>query len=67
MSDIQELFDRNPLDLTSEDLTELVTYFRAKRGQFLAGNLKAGSTKKPTEKQQAAIELGKSIGLELDL
>ena len=67
MSDVSDLFDRNPLDLTEDDIRTLVTHLRERRHQFTAGNLKAGSTKKPTEKQQKVLDDAKALGLDLDI
>jgi hypothetical protein len=67
VSDIQELFARDPLKLTKDDITEIVEKFRASRHQFNLGNLKAGSTKPPTEKQKKIDAVAKSFNFDLDL
>lgn len=42
MTDIAELFGRDPLTLTKPDLEEIVAYYREKRATFLsAGKVKA--------------------------
>lgn len=46
MTDITELFARDPLKLTKEDIVELVKVYREKRYQFNLGDKMAGSTKK---------------------
>ena len=46
MSDIQELFQKDPLQLTQEDLKEMVMYYRDRRNQFNLGDTQAGSAKK---------------------
>ena len=65
MSDIAELFARNPLQLTTTDLEEIVKKFRESRGQFVVGNMKAGSTKPLTEKQKITGGLATNFTLEL--
>lgn len=45
MTDIQTLFARDPLDLTDDDISEIVAEFRAKRHQFLAAPSKAKAAK----------------------
>lgn len=68
MSDLAELFARDPRDLTRDDIREIVAAFRERRHLFNKGNLKAGSTKPKTEKQKVAAELGKKLNLgDLDL
>ncbi len=57
MTDIARLMAEDPLNLTRDDLTQMVAYFRGTRKQFNLGNLKAGSTKPPTEKQKAVKDL----------
>ena len=37
MSDIQELFARDPLKLTKDDRSKIIAYFRENRAKFLAG------------------------------
>lgn len=37
MSDLQRIFDTDPLDLTSADLTAVVTAYRQQRAQFNLG------------------------------
>ena len=67
MSDIAELFARDPLELSKQDLGEIVTYYRQKRAQFNLGDKTAGSTKKmkaDTPKiKMSADELLKGLGL----
>lgn len=46
MTDIAELFARDPQNLTKQDIVELVTIYREKRYQFNLGDKTAGSTKK---------------------
>lgn len=46
MSDIAELFARDPLELTKADIGEIVSYYRTARAAFNLGEKSAGSTKK---------------------
>ena len=63
MSDLSELFQRDPLSLTRDDLTKIVTELRSRRAQFALGAQKAGSMKAPTAKQKAIAGLGISLDL----
>lgn len=65
MTDIAEIFARDPLTYTkSEDeLGQIIRYFREKRGQFNAGNMKAGSTKPVSEKQKAVLSIADKLDL----
>lgn len=65
MTDLQELFSRDPLSLTRDDLTVIIEEFRKSRHAFNMGNMKAGSTKPPTEKQKALTELSKNLGISI--
>lgn len=68
MTDIAELFQRDPLTYTKEggELRAIIEKMRQSRHQFNAGNLKAGSTKPLTEKQKSVQKLlGGSGGLDL--
>lgn len=67
MSDIAELFSRDPHDLSKDDISAIVEKFRASRGQFNLGNKMAGSTKPPTEKQKKLADLGDALNIKLDL
>lgn len=67
MSDIAELFARDPLGLSKQEIGEIVTYYRQKRAQFNLGDKTAGSTKKMKEEKPkikaSAEELLKGLGL----
>jgi hypothetical protein len=70
MTDIYELFARDPLQLTKEDISAIIQKFRESRKAFNLGNKKAGSTKPPTAKQKKHMELmdklkGKDIKINL--
>lgn len=61
--DIQEIFATDPLNLTKNDISTVVEYFRKSRGQFNLGNMKAGATNATAKKKQSAIaELDKLMG-----
>jgi hypothetical protein len=63
--DIAELFSRDPLLYTEDDLTHIVTEMRKSRASFNLGSVKAGSTKAPTAKQKALGELASSLKIEI--
>lgn len=65
MSDIAELFSRDPLSYTEEDLTVIVEEMRKSRKQFNLGNLKAGSTKPKTAKQKSLEALASDLDINL--
>lgn len=67
MSDIAELFARDPLKLSDQDLRTIIERFRAARGQFNLGNMKAGSTKPKTAKQQQTADVAAKLNFDLDL
>lgn len=48
MSDISELFSRDPSTLTRENIDELIKVYREARHQFVLGNAQAGATKRVT-------------------
>ena len=68
MSDLSELFSRDPLTFTKEggEVRQIIEAMRAKRKQFNLGNMKAGSTKPLSEKAKAVLSVKDSIG-DLDL
>lgn len=65
MADVAELFARDPLSLTEEDLTTIVEEMRKSRAAFNLGNLKAGSTKPKTEKQKKLSELANGLDISI--
>lgn len=71
MSDMLEIFSRDPLSYTKEggELRIIIEEMRKKRAQFNLGNISAGTTKPPTEKQKAALALADKLDLKggLDL
>lgn len=67
MSDIAELFARDPLKLSDQDLLSIIGRFRAARHQFNLGNKMAGSTKPKTEKQQKVADTAAKLNFDLEL
>jgi len=65
MSDLAELFARDPLKLTDDDITAIITEMRKSRHAFNAGNAKAGSTKPKTEKQKTIASLAEKMNINL--
>lgn len=61
--DMQELFSRDPLLLTREDITSIIEEMRKSRHAFNAGNMRAGSTKP----KSAAAKQVASLGLDLKI
>lgn len=60
-STIDELFDRNPLYLSDQNLDEIIVYLKDKLKDFtMTGNLTAGKMKKKTKVDK--IDLG-DLGL----
>lgn len=68
-TDFAELFARDPLSLTKDDISQIVAKFRESRKAFSLGNAKAGSTKAPTKKEKEVMALQKKLGdkLKFDL
>lgn len=62
MSDISLIFSTDPLKLTRDDITSIITEMRKKRAAFNLGNVKAGSMKPPTAKQKATNALVEKLG-----
>jgi len=69
MSDLSELFARDPLSFTKEggEVAAIIAEMRKKRAQFNLGNKTAGSTKPLTDKQKQVLSLGDTLKLDLDL
>lgn len=65
MSDLAELFARDPLNLSDADLDKMVEAYRENRKAFKLGNMQAG--KVPSPKQKAATDLASMLDLKLDL
>jgi hypothetical protein len=64
-TDIAELFARNPLELTKDDISTIITEMRKSRHAFNAGNMKAGSTKPLSEKQQQIASLASKLDISI--
>lgn len=64
MTDLAELFARDPLTYTKEggEVRQIIEEMRKKRAQFNLGNARAGSTKPPTEKQKELLSIREKIG-----
>lgn len=65
MTDIAELFARDPLDLSDQDIDAIIVKFREQRSQYNMGNAMAGSTKPKTAKQKQVADLASQINLDL--
>lgn len=65
MTDITELFARDPLDLSKQDIVAIVAKFRESRHAFNLGNKRAGSTKPPTEAAKKVNALKEKLGSDL--
>ena len=65
--EIHEIMAEDPLKMTQEDISEIIAEMRKSRKNFVAGNLRAGSTKPKTEKQKQAIDLAAKLDLKFDL
>jgi len=61
MTDITELFARDPLSLSKQDIGVIVAKFRESRKAFNLGNARAGSTKPLTAKQKATDALAAKL------
>lgn len=58
MSELSELFARDPLSLTKEDITQVIEQFRKMRGQFTTAAQTAKAAPKRTSKlAQASAQL----------
>ena len=51
--DPAKIFQTDPLNLTNEDIEQVIEVYRAKRNQFNLGDMKAGSLKKSVPKALA--------------
>ena len=65
--EIHEIMAEDPLKMTQEDISEIIAEMRKSRKNFVAGNLRAGSTKPKTEKQKQAVDLAAKLDLKFDL
>jgi hypothetical protein len=67
MTDIAELFARDPMALTKDNVTEIIQHYQKCRGQFNLGNMTAGSSKPKSTKTKQAEDLADSLQVKLDL
>jgi hypothetical protein len=65
MPDLAELFARDPLKLTKDDIRSIVEEMRKSRHAFNAGNANAGSTKPKTEKQKQIASLAEKLKIDI--
>jgi DNA invertase Pin-like site-specific DNA recombinase len=66
MSDINELFRKDPLSCSNQDIRTIVQVFREKRAQFVLGNKQAGKTSsKMTAKETEVSKLVDLSNLDL--
>lgn len=63
MTDIARLFAEDPLNLTKDNIDEIIAYYRTARNNFNLGEKAAGSTKKMKE---ASAPGAKVTTLDLD-
>jgi hypothetical protein len=68
MTDMTELFARDPLQHTRESIDEIITYYRGARAAFNLGEKSAGSTKKakaaplPKGEKLTSLDLNDLLG-----
>jgi hypothetical protein len=65
MSDLTELFSRDPLKLSKDDVKAIVLAYREKRRQFNLGGTLAGKAKVIPAKSQALMSAIKSDDLDI--
>lgn len=65
MTDLAELFARDPLQLTNDNIRSIIEEMRKSRHAFNAGNAKAGSTKPKTEKQKQVAEIATKLNISI--
>lgn len=63
MSDIAELFARDPLDLSEQDLNQIIARFREARASF--GNAPITSKTPPKPKQADVASLASKLEIKL--
>jgi len=65
MSELSELFDRDPLGLTDQDLSKIIARMREAQAQYELGvkSSVAPRVKKVTEKSAKTADLLKDLGL----
>ena len=57
MNDLNDLYARDPEQLTRADIAQLIVEYREAQAQFLLGLKQAGAAKKPKKTKTAQPEL----------
>ena len=65
MSDLTELFARDPLKYSKQDVQQIIAVYREKRKQFNAGGTLAGKAKPVSAKTKALTDVIKSDDLDV--
>lgn len=65
-TDIAELFSRDPLSHSKQDVNAIIAKFREMRGQYNLGAAMAGSTKPKSPRQKQVADLATKLKLDLD-
>lgn len=65
MSDLTELFARDPLKYSKQDIQSIIAAYREKRKQFNAGGNLAGKARVVTPKAKALLDVVKSDGVDI--
>lgn len=67
MSDINELFSRDPMKMTTEDIDKIIEEMRKKRHLFLAGPVKEKKAKAAPAPKTLTAKAASNLELDLDL
>lgn len=67
MTDLSELFSRDPLKYSKDDISAIIAKMRESRAQFNLGNMKAGTVKPKAPPKTAAGKAAAALDLKLDL
>lgn len=65
MSDLTELFSRDPLQYSKQDVQQIIAIYREKRKQFNAGGTLAGKARVVSPKAKALTEAIKTNDLDI--
>ena len=57
MNDLNDLFARDPEQLTKSDIAHIIAEYREAQAQFMLGLKQAGATKKPRKSKANQSEL----------
>ena len=63
-STVAELFARDPMSLSDQDIDKIVTHLRAQRARYVQGDMTAGRTKPKAPPKPSATS---ALNLDLDL